>query len=119
WMLRDMIGDDAFKRVIMAYRPEDDRDASYVQRLFEKESNRQLEPFFDDWVYRDRGLPDFKIVSVYPRQNLRGGFLLTVQVENLGNAGAEVPIRVHTKLGDVTTRLELRGKDKAAARVEV
>ncbi len=119
WMLRDMVGDEAFNRAIIAYRPQDDKEPAYLQRLFEKESNRRLEPFFDDWVYRDRGLPDFRIVSVYPRQNLKGGtYLVTVQVENLGNAGAEVPIRIHTASGDVTTRLELLAKDKAAARIE-
>jgi hypothetical protein len=78
-----------------------------------------LESFFDDWVYRDLGLPDFRITSLYPRQNLNGGFIVTVSVENLGAAGAEVPFVVHSKLDDVSGRLLVPAKEKAATRVEL
>ena len=60
WMLRDMIGDSALQKAIAAYRPEQDKEPSYMPRLIAAQTQRDLEWFFDDWVYRDRGLPDFK-----------------------------------------------------------
>ena len=39
-------------------------------------------------------------------------------VDNLGNAGAEVPIIVKFAKGEVTRRLEVRAKSKATIRVE-
>src|SRR5262249_28026937 len=95
WMLRDMLGERVVQNAFQKYRPEDDKEPAYMQRLLEVEARTaapqaasNLEQFFDDWVYRDRGLPDFRIVSVYARQMLGSGFLLTVTVENLGAAGA-------------------------------
>ena len=119
WMLHDMIGDAAIHKAITQYRMEEDKEPSYIERLLEAASGRNLNWFFNDWVYRDRGLPDFQITSVYPRENLKGGYMVTVSVENLGGAAAEVPIRLRTKEGEVTTRLEVRGKEKASARIEV
>jgi hypothetical protein len=119
WMLHDMVSHDEFQRALSKYKAEDDREPAYLQKLLEAESHRNLEPFFTDWVYRDRGLPDFKIAAVYPRQKVDGGYMVTVTVENTGRAGAEVPVIVHTARGDISTRLELLGKDKASARVEV
>ena len=45
--------------------------------------------------------------------------MVTVSVENLGSSAAEVPIRLRTKEGEITTRLEVLGKEKASARIEV
>jgi hypothetical protein len=119
WMLHDMIGDSPLEKALAQYRAEQDKEPAYIQRLLEAASGRNLELFFDDWVYRDRGLPDFRIVSLYPRQNLNGRFTVTVSVENLGGAGAEVPFTVHSKLDDVSGRLFVPAKDKAATRVEL
>ena len=41
-------------------------DPKYVERLIESASKRDLGAFFDDWVYHDRGLPDFHVQSVHP-----------------------------------------------------
>jgi aminopeptidase N len=90
-----------------------------VQKLFQKQSHRDLEWFFDDWVYRDRGLPDFRVASAYSRQILSGTYMVTVTVENLGSAGAEVPIRLRFEGGDVSSKVEVRGKSSASVRVEV
>jgi hypothetical protein len=117
WMLHEMIGDDPLVKALQAYRPEQDKEPAYVQRLIEAQSHRNLDWFFNDWVYRDRGLPDFRVTAVYPRQNIKGGYLVTVTVENLGNAGAEIPIRLITKDGEITTRLEVMAKEKASARI--
>ena len=68
WMLRDMVGEAALKKAIAAYRPEQDKEPSYMPRLIAAQTQRDLEWFFDDWVYRDRGLPDFKVESAFPRK---------------------------------------------------
>jgi aminopeptidase N len=117
WMLRDMIGDDPIMKALQAYRPDEDKEPSYMQRLLETASHHNLDWFFSDWVYRDRGLPDFRITAVYPRKNLQGGYLVTITVENLGNAAAEVPVRLQTKEGEIVTRLQVLAKEKASARV--
>ncbi|PYX86062.1 MAG: hypothetical protein DMG68_16555 [Acidobacteria bacterium] len=119
WMLRDMVGEPALKKALAAYRPQDDKEPSYVQHLIEAQSKRDLEWFFDDWVYRDRGLPDFRIVSVYPRKTLGNAYVVTVTVENLGEAGAEAPVTLRSAEGDVTKRLGVRGKATASIRIEV
>ena len=118
WMLRDMVGDAALKKALAAYRLKQDNDASYMPRLIAAQTQRDLEWFFDDWVYRDHGLPDFKVEAAFSRKTLTNAFLLTITVDNLGAAGAEVPIRVRFAGGDVTKRLEVRAKDKAVIRVE-
>jgi hypothetical protein len=117
WMLRDMVGDAGLKKAIAAYRPEQDKDPSYMPRLIASETQRDLEWFFDDWVYRDRGLPDFKVESAFPRKAMNNSFLLAVTVENLGSAGAEVPLTVRFPGGQVTKRLEVHAKDKATIRI--
>ncbi|MGA8273981.1 MAG: M1 family aminopeptidase [Candidatus Sulfotelmatobacter sp.] len=119
WMLRDMIGDAALKKALASYRPEDDKEPSYMPRLIQAQTQRDLEWFFDDWVYRDRGLPDFKIESVFPRKTMNDEYLVTVTVENRGRAGAEVPIIVKFAGGEMTKRLEVRGGSKGVVRVDI
>jgi hypothetical protein len=118
WMLRDMVGDAGLKKAIAAYRPEQDKEPSYMQRLISAQTQRDLEWFFDDWVYRDRGLPDFKVESAFARKTLDNSFMLTVTVDNLGTAGAEVPVIVKFAGGEVAKRLEIHAKDKATVRIE-
>lgn len=118
WMLRDMVGESTLREALLSYRSEADKEPSYVQKLIESKSHRDLEWFFDDWVYRDRGLPDFRVASVYPRQLLKGAYLVSVSIENLGTAGAEVPVVVRIEGGEITKRLEVRGKSTAVVRIE-
>jgi aminopeptidase N len=119
WMLRDMVGEPALKKALAAYHPEQDKEPSHMPRLIQAQTQRDLEWFFDDWVYRDRGLPDFHVASAFPRQILTEGYMITITVENLGGAGAEVPVTVRFKGGEVTKRLEVRAKSKGVIRVEV
>jgi hypothetical protein len=119
WMLRDMVGEAALKKAIAAYRPEQDKEPSYMQRLISAQTQRDLEWFFDDWVYRDRGLPDFRVESAFARKTMTNVFMVTISVDNLGTAGAEVPITVKFAGGDTTKRLEVRAKSKGVIRVEV
>jgi len=118
WMLRDMIGDAALKKAFASYRPEEDKDPSYMPRLIAAQTQRDLGWFFDDWVYHDRGLPDFKVESAFSRKATANQFLLTITVDNLGGVGAEVPLVVKFTGGEVRKRLEVRAKSKATIRVE-
>ncbi len=119
WMLRDMVGEPALKKAIAAYRPQQDNDPAYMPRLIAAQTQRDLKWFFDDWVYRDRGLPDFKVESVFPRKTMNESFMLTITLDNLGTAGAEVPVIVKYTGGEIMQRLEVQAKSKAVTRVEV
>jgi hypothetical protein len=119
WMLRDLVGEPALKKALAAYRADEDKEPSYMQRLIQAQTQRDLEWFFDDWVYRDHGLPDFKVASAFTRKTLTEGYLLTITVENLGGAGAEVPLTVKFAGGEVTKRLVVRGKSNGVIRVEI
>ena len=118
WMLRDMVGDSALKKAIAAYKPEQDNDPTYMPRLIAAQTQRDLQWFFDDWVYRDRGLPDFKVQSAFAASTPTKSFLLTITLDNLGTAGAEVPVAIRFAGGEVTKRIEVRAKSKATFRVE-
>jgi hypothetical protein len=119
WMLRDMIGDAPLKKALASYRPEQDKDPSYMPRLIQAQTQRDLEWFFDDWVYRDRGLPDFKIEAAFPRKAMNDSYLVTVTVTNLGRAGGEVPVTVKFASGEVIKRVEVRANGKGITRVEI
>ena len=119
WMLRDMIGEPALKKALASYRPDEDKEPSYMLRLIQAQTKKDLEWFFDDWVYYDRGLPDFKIESAFTRQTAPGAYILTITVNDLGAAGAEVPLTVKFAGGEVTQRLGVRGKSNGVIRVEV
>jgi hypothetical protein len=119
WMLRDMVGDSPLERAIQAYRPGQDKEPSYFQNLLKAESHQDLEWFFDDWVYRDRGLPDFRVLSVYPRESLGGGYVVTVTVDNLGGAGAEVPVRVIAPEGEKLARIYVAKNSRAVTRIQI
>ncbi len=119
WMLRDMVGDDNLQHALQSYKPEQDREPSYVQRLLAASSKRDLEWFFDGWVYRDRGLPNFRVESAYARDMLNGGYLVTVTVENTGNAAAEVPVLVRGSGGENSQRVMVAAKGKGVARIQM
>jgi hypothetical protein len=119
WMLRDMVGDQALKKALASYHADEDKEPSYIQRLIQAQTQHDLEWFFDDWVYRDRGLPEFKVASAFTRKTLPEGYMLTITVANLGMAGAEVPLTVKFAGGEVAQRLVVRGKSTGVIRVAV
>ncbi len=119
WMLREIVGERALLDGLQQYDPAADKEASYMQRLLEKTSHKDLEWFFDDWVYQDRGLPEFTITNGYARPSLQGIYLVSATIENSGSASAEVPILVQTDTGEVMSRLRVPARSKAAARIEV
>jgi hypothetical protein len=118
WMLRDLVGETALNAALHSYNSNEDKRSDYMQKLIEKQSHRDLEWFFDDWVYRDRDLPDFRIVSVYPRQLVAGGYMVTVMVENSGSTAAEVPVTLHMAAGEAFERLVVPGKSNASVRIQ-
>ena len=119
WMLRDMVGDRRLQSALAHYQPDEDRSSAYMQRLIEKQdgAKRDLEAFFDDWVYRDRGLPQLRVVSAYVRHTLGEQTVTAVTIENLGAAWCEVPVAVRSANGENTVRLVVPGKSKAMIRV--
>jgi hypothetical protein len=117
WMLRDLL--DADPRLTLAdYKASDDAGPAYLQQVMEKATKRDLAWFFDDWVYHDKGLPDFRVAYVNSAAVTNGGYLVTVTVENLGNAGAEVPLTLRMENGEVDKRIEVRGKSKTTVRLQ-
>jgi hypothetical protein len=117
WMLRDMLGDTVLQRALQQYRGDADHEPSYVQRLVEGAAQRRLEWFFDDWVYRDRGLPDFRIEAVSTRPMLPDNVTVSVTVVNDGDAGAEVPVRAPTAGGDAVQRILVPARGKVTIRL--
>lgn len=118
WMLRDMVGDAALKKAIAAYKPDEDKAPSYMPQLIAAQTQRDLAWFFDDWVYHDHGLPNFKVESAFARSASPNLFVLTITLENTGTAGAEVPVRIRMAKGESVKRIEVRAKSKTTVRVE-
>lgn len=119
WMLRDMVGDAPLQAAIKSYHAAQDKDASYLQRLLGVQSKRDLEWFFDDWVYRDRGLPEFQIVSAPSRETLSNSHVVAITVENTGGAGAEVPITLTADTGQKTDRMVVKAHAKETTRIAI
>ncbi|MCL2661615.1 MAG: hypothetical protein FWD64_14005, partial [Acidobacteriaceae bacterium] len=125
WMLRSMVGDAALKHTLALYRdtvlhnPKDE-DAHTFQRLLEQAAHRDLGWFFEDWVYRDRGLADLSIVSVTPRDlstAARTSWLVAAEIRNDGAAAVEVPITVRSGKLTKTEFLRLDGHSTASTRI--
>lgn len=122
WMLRDIAGDTPFAQALQAYTSASDHQPSYFQSLLQKSSGKDLEWFFDDWVYRDRGLPDLHIASAYRRPLLTKNstlknYLVSVDVQNDSFCSAEVPITVESSTTNQTKRLVVPSHTRAALRV--
>ena len=124
WMLRAMLGDQAMQQALQAYRSDAraNRDAQGLERILEKFSHKDLQQFFDDWVYYDRGLPRLSIVSVAPgelkgRTGMPDGWLVAVEVRNDGGAVAEVPVTVRSAIASQTQRLRVGAHSTAVTRI--
>jgi hypothetical protein len=118
WMIRDMIGEQPLKKALAAYRPDQDKDPTYVRHLLETQSGRDLQWFFDGWVDHDRGLPQIHVESAYARATAGNGYVVTVSVENPGDVGAEIPLTLKMIEGEITRRLEVHAKAKISVRID-
>jgi hypothetical protein len=122
WMLRNIVGDEALGKALQAYEPAEDHEPSYFQTLLQKASNKDLEGFFDDWVYRDTGLPDLHIVSAYWRpilnKNSSGkNYLVSVDVQNDSFCAAGVPVTVSSAFSSQTRELLIPAHTHSALRM--
>ena len=122
WMLRSIAGGDALEQSLKGYRAATDADPMAFELLLEKASHKDLRWFFDDWVYRDRGLPDLTIASVTPRElpaqgGKAAGWLVAVEVRNDGDAAAEVPVTVRSGTLTATAPLRIAGRATASTRI--
>lgn len=120
WMLRGQIGDGALRETLRSYQAARDQGPSYFQELAEHASHKSNEWFFDDWVYRDRGLPDLKIASIYARPLLdknEKNYLVSVDVENDSDCAAEVPVDIQSGASNHNGRLLVPARDRATVRI--
>jgi aminopeptidase N len=120
WMLRDIAGDTALTKAIAAYRPEQDRDAAYMQQLIEAQSTprRNWQAFFDSWVYHDYGLPDLRVAAANARLTAENTYVVSVTVENLTRVWVEIQVAVKGANGDVRlARLQVPGNAKSTTRI--
>lgn len=140
-MLRFIVGEDALQQALQAFRTTNDT-AQQFQTLLERTSNKDLDWFFQDWVYHDRGLPDLSIIGVAPRpisgttsnvagtgagtaspagQRARatGGYLVAVEVQNDGDAAAQVPVTLRGDQFSTTESLRILPHSHATTRILV
>ncbi|MGA7523176.1 MAG: hypothetical protein WBW84_12020 [Acidobacteriaceae bacterium] len=101
WMLRNLAGDKALQSALQAYNPAEDTTPDYFQRILTPlasadllSGQKDLSWFFNDWVYRDTGLPDLSIAAVYPTPESHQQVLVAVDIANAGYASALVPLTV-------------------------
>ncbi len=119
WMLRSLVTDETLSAALRAYDPNADTTPQYFEHLLEDAGQRRnLQWFFNDWVYHDRGLPDFALENVFTTPTaLSGSYLVAVSLSNNGYAGAEVPVQVISDLASVTQRIVVAGRAKATVRI--
>jgi hypothetical protein len=119
WMLRDLVGDPTLSAALRAYDPSQDSAPDSFEKLIEQAGQRKaLGWFFTDWVYKDKGLPDLSIDSVFPSAaSVAGSYLVAVNITNNGYAAVEAPVRVTTSLTTVTQRVLLPARGKAVQRI--
>ncbi len=128
WQLRGLLGDPVLRACLAAWRhsvsvkPKLEGEPQAFQRSVEVTSKQDLGWFFDDWVNRDRGLPDLTIVGATPRAvpaqpGKSAGFLVAVEVRNDGDAVAEVPVTVRGLTTSQTERLRIAGHASSSVRI--
>ena len=123
-MLRSIAGEDALKQALHTYVREGgkkDGDGKEFQRVLERTSRKDLGWFFEDWVYRDRGLPELSIANVTPREltakDGRGGWLVAVEVHNAGSVAVEVPVTVRSGTLTATERIRVLAGASTSTRI--
>jgi len=118
WMLRDVAGDKQLAAALQAYNAADDTTPDYFEHLIERASGKDLKWLFDDWVYRDRGLPDLSIAGVNSSPAAHEGqYLVAIDIANDGFAEVEVPVTVRSHDSTLTERVRLPGKAKTTHRM--
>jgi len=124
WMLRSLAGDKQVAAALQAYDPAADITPDYFQKLVEQAAdpgpNKDLQWFFDNWVYHDRGLPDLSIAAFHASPAAYAGqYLAAIDIMNDGFAEAEVPVTVRSSSGTLTENVLLPGKTRTVHRMLV
>jgi hypothetical protein len=119
WMLRDIAGDAALSAALRAYDPSKDTAPDSFEKLIEQAGQRKnLSWFFNDWVYKDKGLADLSIETVYSSPaSVPGSYLVAVNMANNGYAAVEAPVQVLSNATSVTQRVLLPGRGKGVQRI--
>ena len=117
WMLRGIVGDKPLAAALTQYDPTQDASTDYFERLLEGTSGQKLDWFFNDWVNRDRGLPDLSIEAITPsRGTEEGSYIVAVTVSNSGTAVADVPVAIYSADATVTEPMRIAAKGRATRR---
>ncbi len=119
WMLRSIAGDNALQKALKAYDPSQDRQPDYFEHLVEQASGENLSWFFDDWVNRDRGLPDLSITNVYSNPEGNHQTVVAIEIANNGYAEAEVPVTVKGINAAVTQQVRVPARGHITHRISI
>lgn len=117
-MLREQVGDTAFWKSLNRYLSENQNkvvETRDLQRAFEETTGRELDWFFDQWVYK-AGFPELRVRSFYHAPTRR----LTLEVTQTQKASAVTPdvfrlpmeIEISTASGQRTERLEITARQQ-------
>jgi hypothetical protein len=117
WMLRGIVGDGPLASALKQYDAAQDTAPEYFERLLEKTSGQTLEWFFDDWVNRDRGLPDLSIANITASKgSVEDSYIVAITVANSGTAVADVPVTISSADATVTERMRIVPKGRTTRR---
>jgi len=130
FMLRGIVGEDALREALSAWRMQPPSEASArdqalaLEKLLEKAGGKDLAWFFHDWVLNDQGLPDLSIVDVSTRDlspdaKRQSGWLVSVTARNDGAAAAEVPVVIRSGTFTNTRRLLIPAYGQTTDRILV
>jgi hypothetical protein len=117
WMLRGIVGDKPLMAALEQYDPAADLPNGYFEQLLERTSGQKLDWFFNDWVERDRGLPDLNIGAITPSPgSTEDSYIVAVTVSNSGTAVADVPVSVSSTDATVTARMRIEAGGRVTRR---
>jgi hypothetical protein len=117
WMLRGIVGDKPLMAALRQYDPAADGSLEGFQHLLEQTSAQKLDWFFNDWVERDRGLPDLSIEAVtHSRGSGEDSYIVAVTVANSGTAVAAIPVTVSSADAKVTAEMQIEAGGHATRR---
>ncbi len=117
WMLRGIVGDTALMAALKQYDAAQDESGGLLQHVLEGTSGQKLDWFFNDWVERDRGLPDLSIEAITPsRGSTEDSYIVAVTVANTGTAVASVPVTISSADAKVTAEMRIEPGGRATRR---
>ncbi len=100
-VLRSEMGDEAFYRALQEYaRRFRGRSATFADfaATWKDASGKDWTPFFDRWLLRDGGCPDYRVVGL--RSEEAGGQWRTVvQIRNAGQGAIQCPVDLQMASG--------------------